>query len=672
MNSFFEKAKAAAVTLNTQFSEASVATMEAAKNAGEALQKSAQSAPPAGKLLETLGESLGIDVPGARTTPFVVREVTEEEIKAMDLHYVTPSLVSMAFPLDPKLKASGACKASRGNDINTIANALRQRHSGHFMIWNLSEEVYDYGRFDNQVLEYFFPGHPAPPLGLLFKICTSIDSWLQAGARDRGGGGGGDEARGSGNVAIVHCLSGKGRTATVLACYLAWSGECSSVMEGLQVVCGSRRTEMEELTIPSQRRYLQYFSNMLDGVKPRSEPLLLRRCIMNTIPRMGNPDGKLESRRHHTGGGLGCRPYLQLFKNGKLLFTTAWAARDAAGPAARPAEAEEESSGGIPWAYPSDGSIIFPVDTLLQGDILVRLRHHAQTGARVTMFRAAFHTGYVPSGVLRLSKSQLDGACDDPRFDADFFVDLIFGAPEAEDGAANGATDAAAAAAVDGAAAAAADEKAAEARAKSTYDEMLHRDAKFWDEIAVRKTRRQEEARRRAASAGSASAEPGAKAAAGKRPLQTAFTIAGQEDASFEEDEGSAGGAAAAAGGGAAAASDTQDLLAQLEAAEAEAVAGDAGTAAGAGDADGPAGGGVAAHSSLAELEELEKTLGLVDLDGDEDGAGAEGAAAAGDVDVDVDFSALDEDLDGLESYLVSLGTADGGADGGAEGGGSP
>ena len=33
------------------------------------------------------------------------------------------------------------------------------------------------------------------------------------------------------------------------------------------------------------------------------------------------------------------------------------------------------------------------------------------------MFRAAFHTGYVPCGVLRLGKAQLDGACVDSRFD---------------------------------------------------------------------------------------------------------------------------------------------------------------------------------------------------------------------------------------------------------------
>jgi hypothetical protein len=44
----------------------------------------------------------------------------------------------------------------------------------------------------------------------------------------------------------------------------------------------------------------------------------------------------------------------------------------------------------------------------------------------VSMFRAGFHTGYVPSGVLRLTKAQLDGSNADPRYDDDFFIDLIF------------------------------------------------------------------------------------------------------------------------------------------------------------------------------------------------------------------------------------------------------
>ena len=153
------------------------------------------------------------------------------------------------------------------------------------------------------MLEFKFPGHPAPPLGLLFKICTSIENWLHADPT---------------NVACMHCLTGKGRTATILACYLTWVGETASVMEGLQYVATKRQEQMEKLTIPSQRRYLQYFSNMLDGVKPRSDPLLLRRVIMNTIPKFGAAEDSGDAQ------DLGCCPYIQLFKNGNLIFTAAW------------------------------------------------------------------------------------------------------------------------------------------------------------------------------------------------------------------------------------------------------------------------------------------------------------------------------------------------------------
>lgn len=42
------------------------------------------------------------------------------------------------------------------------------------------------------------------------------------------------------------------------------------------------------------------------------------------------------------------------------------------------------------------------------------------------MFRAAFHTGYAPPNVMRLTKSQLDGGCADDRYPDDFYIDVIF------------------------------------------------------------------------------------------------------------------------------------------------------------------------------------------------------------------------------------------------------
>ena len=96
----------------------------------------------------------------------------------------------MAFPFDPDNHGNNT---QGGNDLTTVSRFFQRRHLGHYLIVNISEEAYDYSLFDNQVVEYKFPGHPAPPLGLLFQICIAVESWLDADPK---------------NVIAVHCLTG--------------------------------------------------------------------------------------------------------------------------------------------------------------------------------------------------------------------------------------------------------------------------------------------------------------------------------------------------------------------------------------------------------------------------------------------------------------------------------
>ncbi|CAM9135483.1 unnamed protein product, partial [Ectocarpus fasciculatus] len=369
---------------------------------------------------------------------------SKPDANPLDVHYITENILTMSFPYSTKTKPRGL---KEWNDINRMSAFLKEKHNGRYMIWNVSEDPYDYSLFDDQVLEYKFPGHPAPPLGLLFKICAAIESWLDA---DRN------------NVAVVHCLTGKGRTGAILACVLAWIGEFSSPLEALSYVANRRGVTVEELTIPSQRRYVQYFSNVLDGVKPRSDPLLLRRVIMNTIPRLGaSKDGSVQ----------GCCPYLQIFKNGTLLANSYIPAKNA-----------KQSDGGkapieLKWISTNEGSLSFHMDVMIHGDVLIRCRHmDLNNGRRESMFRAAFHTGYTPIGVLRLTKGQLDGCDTDSRFDDDFFVDFIFAPVEKKD--TNGKNGVANDAGL-----------VVDSEIASKFDEMLHRDGRFWDKIAMRKNR---------------------------------------------------------------------------------------------------------------------------------------------------------------------------------------
>ena len=51
----------------------------------------------------------------------------------------------MGFPSTPDTKIRSR------NDAASVSLLLKERHDGHFMVWNLAEESYDYALFDNQV-----------------------------------------------------------------------------------------------------------------------------------------------------------------------------------------------------------------------------------------------------------------------------------------------------------------------------------------------------------------------------------------------------------------------------------------------------------------------------------------------------------------------------------------
>ena len=515
--------------------------------------------------------------------------------KELDLVYMTENIIGMAFPNDP---AKLVNTEGPSNNIHDVSRFLLRRHEGHFMVWNVSEETYNTSLLADQVLEYKFPGHPAPPLGLLFKICTAVESWLDA-----------DEQ----NVAVVHCLTGKGRTAALVACILTWIGEFASPMEALQYVADRKATATDVLTIPSQRRYVHYFSNMLDGVRPRPEALLLRRVIINSIPTFGDD-----------GTGAGCCPYVQLFKGGRLIATAAppsvsVESADGSGAAAgipdsAPSTERLKSKLELKWIRASEGSVSFPVDCAVQGDILLRVRHaDNRTGARVSMFRAAFHTGYVPCGVLRLTKQQLDGSSTDPRFDESFFVDLIFAPIE------KAVSDSNFGIGVPSDQGLLLDSSHAD-----KYEQSLHKDTRFWDAVQSRKSRVKRRRPRRFAAAtqeqfsiGGDDASPqGTTLAAINSTLSSLFSLGGE------------------------ASSYNTDLISQL--AEAE----DGGCAE---DAVPAASQETQASMELQALEELEKELGLELFDGPPAPAAApaEGVSAA--------QAASDNDLDELEKYLESL-----------------
>jgi len=174
---------------------------------------------------------------------------------------------------------------------------------------------------------------------------------------------------------------------------------------------------------------------------------------------------------------MGCAPYLQIFKGGKLIFTTAATLH------------VQQSDEELPFVQVIDGTVPFNIEEVIQGDILIRCRHLTFNKQRVSMFRAAFHTGYVPPNVLRLSKSHLDGACGDKRYPDDFFLDLIFEKVDTETATKHLEEE-------DGEEGSPMKEgkgKGPVVKA-ANYDAMLQGDSRFWDVIA---SRRQEQSSRK-------------------------------------------------------------------------------------------------------------------------------------------------------------------------------
>lgn len=53
----------------------------------------------------------------------------------------------MSFPAD-------GMESAYRNDINEVAYFMKEIHRDNFMIYNLSERDYDYGKFNNQVTTF--------------------------------------------------------------------------------------------------------------------------------------------------------------------------------------------------------------------------------------------------------------------------------------------------------------------------------------------------------------------------------------------------------------------------------------------------------------------------------------------------------------------------------------
>lgn len=216
------------------------------------------------------------------------------EAEQLGIYYITNNIIAMGYPSQESLFSgissieNMSSKHATINKLtkfvsdslaNKISKYLNKYHKNHYMIWNLSEKSYDTEIFNDQVIEFKFPGYPAPPLQQLFELLTSIDNWLSVSNNN-------DNKDSNDNVAIIHCQTGRGRTVTVISAYLAWSKYNNfTPAKALLYTCKIMNGTIKNMTIPSQTRYLAYLTKILINKQiPKLNPLMIQRIIVHGIP----------------------------------------------------------------------------------------------------------------------------------------------------------------------------------------------------------------------------------------------------------------------------------------------------------------------------------------------------------------------------------------------------
>ena len=182
----------------------------------------------------------------------------------LDLSYITPRIVAMGFP------GSGLQLIYR-NNIKQVADFFNENHAQKFLIVNISENTYDANKFQGNVLHInTWQDHHAPPLHLLFDLVEKVFGFLYISTS---------------NVVVINCNAGKGRTGSLICSFLLYSKCFTNTQDAFDYYSLKRFKKGHGLTHASQRRYVNYFFQVLQSDKYPIPIVRKLKCIkINLVP----------------------------------------------------------------------------------------------------------------------------------------------------------------------------------------------------------------------------------------------------------------------------------------------------------------------------------------------------------------------------------------------------
>ncbi|KAL4442226.1 hypothetical protein ABPG74_009244 [Tetrahymena malaccensis] len=306
----------------------------------------------------------------------------------LDLTYVCPRVIAMSYP------ASGVESVYR-NPIDKVTKFIKSKHQNNFLVFNLSGRMYNYAKFEDQVLDFQWEDHHSPPIHTLFLICQKMQMFLKAKKE---------------NVCIIHCLAGKGRTGTIICCFLIYSGIIDTTEDALNYY--SKKRFIQEgfgVNQPCQIRYLDYFHEILKYRE--TSPIYPKLVYIKKIVFYGRPNFNTQK---------GCRPYFDIVyvRTKQLIFSTKKAYSEA------PKFLEGDS-------YEFE----FEQQVALCGDLLIRIKHNGYYKNQ-KIARISLNTSFVPDDnvnkanrILRFKLEELSPSnlLKDSRFPKTFTIEIHFG-----------------------------------------------------------------------------------------------------------------------------------------------------------------------------------------------------------------------------------------------------
>lgn len=186
---------------------------------------------------------------------------------------ITKNVIAMGYP------AETAHEKVYRNNMGDVLRFFQQRHgTTGYKVYNLCTEKPYEGRFVHY--GYFpFKDHNPPTIELMQEFCQDMHQFLAANP----------EA-----VAAIHCKAGKGRTGTMICCYLLHVRMFRSAEEVLTFYGKKRTHDGKGVTIPSQRRYVGYYARLLNENLTYDPQRRLRvmQVKLSNVPRDFGPVNK--------------------------------------------------------------------------------------------------------------------------------------------------------------------------------------------------------------------------------------------------------------------------------------------------------------------------------------------------------------------------------------------